>query len=76
MTNTEKLKQRIRDSGYKLGYIAEKVGLSRYGLYLKINNNNGFTINEVTALCDLLGIDTLEEKEEIFFAKQVDEIAT
>jgi len=72
MTDTKLLKEKIRASGYKLNFLAEKMGLSRQGLYLKINNTNEFTTGEVETLCELLGIDSLEERSAIFFAKAVD----
>ena len=72
MTNTELLQEKIRGSGYKTGYLAEQMGLSRQGLFLKINNVNDFTVTELQKLCDLLRIESLEEREKIFFAKEVD----
>ena len=68
MTNTELLEEYIRKSGYKKSHIARVIGLSAYGLALKINNVNEFKTGEVDGLCKLLGIDSLEEKERIFFA--------
>ena len=68
MTNTELLEEYIRKSGYKKSHIAKIAGLSAYGLALKINNVNEFKTGEINALCNLLGIDTLEEKERVFFA--------
>ena len=67
-TNTELLNQKINHSGYKRSYIAKSIGLSAYGLALKINNANQFNAREIDALCMLLSIDTLEEKERIFFS--------
>ena len=72
MTDTEKLKEKIRASGYKIGFIAEQMGLSRQGLYHKINDRHEFTTGEVQKLCNILGIDSLEERSEIFFATTVD----
>lgn len=69
MTNTELLNKAIERSGYKRSFIAKSIGLSAYGLALKINNVNQFNAREIDALCVLLSIDTLEEKERIFFAK-------
>lgn len=69
MTNTELLLAAIKKSGYKRSYIAEQIGRTPYCLALKINNVSEFTTREVDALCKLLSIDTLEEKERIFFAK-------
>lgn len=72
MTNTILLEETIKKSGYKKSYIAKAIGLSSYGLAKKINNENEFKTSEVNALCALLGIDTLEEKDAIFFASKVD----
>lgn len=69
LTNTELLNRKIEQSGYKRSYIAKNIGLSAYGLALKINNVNQFNAREIDALCVLLPIDSLEEKERIFFAK-------
>ena len=69
MTNTELLEKKIADSGYKKSYIAKAIGLkSSYGLSNKINNKTEFKASEINALCELLKIETAEEKEEIFFA--------
>lgn len=76
MTNSKLLKEKIRDSGYKFLFLAEKMGLSRQGLYLKVNGTNDFTVPEMIKLCDLIGIDSLEEREEIFFTDEVDKKTT
>lgn len=69
MTNTELLEKKIADSGYKRNYIAKAIGLkSAYGLANKINNKSEFKASEINALCELLKIDSIEEKEAIFFA--------
>lgn len=68
MTNTELLEDYIKKSGYKKSYIAKAIGLSAYGLALKINNTNEFKTSEVDGLCKLLGINSLEERDRIFFA--------
>lgn len=70
MTNTELLKDKIEQSGYKKSYIAKAIGLkSTYGLSMKINNETEFKASEINALCELLKIDSLEEKQRIFFAQ-------
>ena len=69
MTNTELLEAKIKDSGYKRSYIAKAIGLkSAYGLAKKIKNETEFKTSEINALCELLKISSLEEKEQIFFA--------
>ena len=72
MTNTVMLRERISESGLKLQYIAEKLGISRYALSMKLDNRREFKTSEVATLCELLGICCLEEKEEIFFKSKVD----
>lgn len=52
-------------------YVAEYLGLSPYGFQLKVENKQEFKTSEVAALCDLLEIESLDEKENIFFAKKM-----
>ena len=76
MTDTKLLKQRIARSGLKLAFIAEYMGLSRAGLYNKINNRRPFNQYEIDKLCRVLHIVSIEEKEVIFFAQAVDHLPT
>lgn len=69
MTNSEELRRLIDQKGFKLKYVAEYLGLSPYGFNLKLNNKKEFKTSEVAALCEVLGIESLEEKERIFFCK-------
>jgi hypothetical protein len=68
MTNTSLLEQHIEKSGYKKSFIADQLGLTAYGLALKINNKSEFKASEMTILCELLKINA-KDKEAIFFAK-------
>lgn len=72
LTNTELLERVIAESGLKKRWLANKMGLSEYGLSLKIQGINEFKTSEVSQLCELLGIQNLTQKEDIFFAKLVD----
>lgn len=72
MTDSVLLRKKIESKGLKLKYVAEYLGLSPYGFQLKIENKQEFKTSEVAALCELLEIRTLEEKERIFFAKKDD----
>lgn len=67
MTDTLKLRQRIKESGYRLGYVAEVLGISQYTLQKKLDNDSEFKISEVDVLSKLLGL-TPEEKNALFFA--------
>lgn len=71
MTNTVALKELIRKKGLKMKYVAEYLGLSAYGFQLKVENKQEFKTSEVSALCELLEINSLTEKEEIFFIKKM-----
>lgn len=72
MTNSKALRDLIKSQGRTLKYVAEYLGLTTYGLTLKINNKNEFKTSEVDALCELLGIKSLKLKDAIFFAKKDD----
>lgn len=67
MTNTEELEKLIIKSGLKKSFIAGKMGLSRYTFNKKCNNVNDFKAGEITKLCKILHITSLEEKDRIFF---------
>ena len=70
ITNTKLLREKIEQSGYKLRFIAEKIGITYQGLLNKINGRSEFRANEIQALYDLLGL-TEEERVAIFFAPRV-----
>jgi hypothetical protein len=69
MTNTTLLEKKIDELGLKRSYIAKELGLSTYGLSLKIKNVNEFKASEIDKLCIILGITDWEEKDAIFFAQ-------
>ena len=72
MTNTVLLEARIAESGMMKKAIAQKLGLSAYGFAKKVSGQSDFKTEEVRVLCSLLGITSLKEKEDIFFAEKVD----
>lgn len=76
MTDSAALREKIKERGLKYGYIAKKLGLSYYGLSLKIENKNEFRTSEVALLCEMLNITSLKEKERIFFAQKVERNST
>lgn len=69
MIDTQYLEEIILDSGVKKIYLAERLGISIQTLRLKIIGKSDFTIKEVNALCEELGITKLSEKEKIFNKK-------
>lgn len=66
MTNTQLLRQRIKESGLKLQYIADYLGISRVTLTMKIENQSDFRQNEIRKLCELLHIESAAKKSLIF----------
>lgn len=68
MTNTELLEQRIKESGKKISYLADKVGLSYNGFRNCITNKAEFRASHIHILCKELNID-LKDMQVIFFAK-------
>ena len=71
MTNTQYLDEVIKKSGKKIGYLADKCNVSRPTFQAKRENRSEFTGTEIQFLCDELGINSLVEKEKIFFANGV-----
>lgn len=69
MVDTELLEKKIIESGKKIGYLAEKLGISRQYFRMKCKNKADFTNRETDILCEELNITALKEKEKIFFKK-------
>ena len=70
MVNTNKLCEYIAASGLKKSYIAKILGVSMRSLSSKTNTITEFKASEIDALCVLLRIEDLREKEAIFFASK------
>lgn len=75
MTDTKLLREKLEESGYKLRFIAEKIGITYQAFLNKINNDSEFRASEIQALHNLLHL-TEEERVSIFFADKVDETST
>lgn len=76
MTNSELLKQKIKESGLKLGFIVEKLNTSYAWFNKKLENKKDFNAAEIQMLCEILNITNLAEKDRIFFAKNVEKSST
>lgn len=72
MTDTVKLTHYVKESGLKQEFIARKIGLSSYGFARKRDNKTEFLPSEIDKLCEILHIDSLEERFAIFFANGVE----
>lgn len=68
MTNEKLLMQKIAESGKKITFLAEKVGLSYAGFRNCVTGKAEFKATHIKILCDELNITSLKEKEDIFFA--------
>lgn len=64
----EKLKMKIKKTGFTLESFSKELGINRTTLYRKMNNNAGgdFTIGEIRRMNKLLNLSD-NEIEEIFF---------
>lgn len=68
MTNTEELRKCIAKSGISVTFLANKLGITREGLYNKLNNVTEFKASEIAKCAKLLNLSD-EERNRIFFAK-------
>jgi len=75
MTNTEMLKDFIEKSGYRIQFLCDQLGITRQGLYNKINGKTEFNASEISILTELLKL-TAEQQRAIFFAQFVDKQST
>jgi len=68
VVDTQYLEEKIKSSGKKKSYLAEKLGCSRSYLFKKINNQAEFDLSEMKILCKELDIRTSADRDRIFFA--------
>ena len=67
MTDTDRLKKAIEDSGMKISGILEKMGIKSYQtLQAKIENKQEFKASEIAKLCEILHFNA-DQMNEIFF---------
>ena len=76
MTNTDRLESIIRQSGLKKVFIAEKLHISTQALRNKTANISQFLPSEINKLCDWLGITSVQDRSDIFFAEFVEDTST
>lgn len=61
--NMALLESKITESGYKKEFIAEKLGITRFGLLDKMKNPDRWKLSEVRVLVDLLALSRADAKE-------------
>ena len=76
MTDVELLRNKIDQSGLKRNFIAEQLGITPQGFYLKSSGKHDFTSTQIQKLCELLKITSQREVKAIFFANKVDAKST
>lgn len=66
MVDTYKLKGHMAASGYSQRKLAKEIGISKNTLNTKINGLGEFDTSEIVRICEVLKIDSAEEKCAIF----------
>lgn len=66
MVDTQLLQEKIAQSGLKREYIAKSLGMTPTGLWKKLREGTEFTPSQIKIWCDLLRIDDLDERKQIF----------
>lgn len=67
-TDAQLLEEKIESTGLKVGFIIEKLGISRTSWYKKKAGKIPFRVSEIYVISDLCNM-TDEEKSKIFFSK-------
>lgn len=68
LVDTELLNKKIDESGLRITFIVNTLGISRNGFDMKRKGITPFRGSEMYVLCDLLNLNR-EEKEKIFYPK-------
>lgn len=71
MTDSTLLNEEIVDSGITITAIARKLGITREGLYKKINNETEFKASEILSMQKILNL-TNKKRDSIFFVNKVE----
>lgn len=71
MTDSVLLASKIKENGFTCATIAQELGITRQGLWKKINNRSEFKQTEIEKLSRLLNLDA-EVGNKIFFKVDVD----
>jgi len=66
MTDSDSLKREIQNSGLKMKYLAEQIGITLNTFSRKVNGKAEFNGSEIVKLSALLGF-TAEQRDSIFF---------
>ena len=72
--NHDLLKEVIQDRGVKVSVLADKIGISRQSLHMKLNGERSFDQGEIMALKTNLRLSD-EEFMSIFFNNGVDNLS-
>lgn len=67
MTNTALLREKIKNSGVKVTFIASQLGITYMAFTNRMNGKVEFRMNEVRKIAELLHL-TQDEVQQIFFA--------
>ena len=67
MTDTELLREKIDNSGYRFNWIAKQLNLTPYGLRKKINGETEFKATEIVKFQEILKISNTE-RDKIFLS--------
>lgn len=69
MVNILKLKGKIVEKGFNVERLAESTEVSKHVLYQRLKKSEDFTVKEVVAIANVLGLSN-EELNDIFLATQ------
>lgn len=69
MTDTKLLRLKIAESGYKMKFLASKLGITYQGFLNKVDNKREFTASEIALLSEILNL-TKKERDDIFLHRK------
>lgn len=69
MLDKNKFRGAVASAGLTHYELAERMGISKNTLSSKVNGKGSFDIKQIDSICDILGIDDVFERAQIFLAK-------
>jgi transcriptional regulator with XRE-family HTH domain len=71
MVNTALLQEKMKNNGFTIKELADRIGLSQTGLFNKIHNKREFKGSEINSMSIVLRL-TKADVNRIFFARDVE----
>ena len=69
--NQQKLSEKMKEKNISVYQMYTILGISKSAFYRKCKGITEFKLNEIKKICDVLGLQSSDERDTIFFTEKV-----